>query len=273
MLHRMAEDLRLPLREAGRRLDRLPAGAIDWLLLIALGVVLLGILLALEGGYHAGFLGMHRLLGHVLPDFVWAFVTRFGDERVLLVLSVLLARRRPEIFWSLMVSALLASAYAQGLKHMVDALRPPAVLPMGQLHVIGPILHSHSFPSGHSTSAFVFAGVLTLFARDTRTRLLLLGAAAVIACSRVALGVHWPQDVLAGAFGGLLAAALGSWLATRWRAGLRPRVHLALLLLPLVGMLSLLWSDHDNPAMPWLTWPLVLAMLAQLVLDYRVCRH
>ncbi len=272
MLRDILDELRRPMADAGQRLDRLPAQAIDWLLLLALGVALAGILLGLQGGYHAGFGPLHRLLGTLLPDFLWAFITRFGDERVLLVLSVLLARRRPEIFWSLLVSALLASLYAQGLKHLVDALRPPAVLPMGQLHVIGPVLYSHSFPSGHSTSAFVFAGVLGLFARSSAERLTLLGMALLVACSRIALGVHWPQDVLAGAFGGLLAAALGTWLANRWRAGLHPGVHLALLLLPLFGMFSLLMSNNGNPAMPWLTWPLVFAMLAQLILDYRVYR-
>ncbi|WP_078623998.1 phosphatase PAP2 family protein [Streptomyces monomycini] len=73
----------------------------------------------------------------------------------------------------------------------------------------------HSFPSGHSTTSLLVAGILAWAvltrARRTPTRRLacaLLGIwAAAVGATRVYLGVHWPGDVLAG---WLLAAA---WLA------------------------------------------------------------
>ena len=261
------------LQYANERLDRYAGSAIDYLLMLALGVCIFGILLGGIGGYHVAFLPMHGLLGSLLPDVIWEFITRFGDERVLLVLTLLFARRRPEIFWAMLVSAILAALYSRSLKDLVDALRPPAVLPADMLEVIGPVLRSHSFPSGHTTSVFVFAGVLFAFAHKASERVALIAFALLVGLSRVALGVHWPQDVLAGAFGGLVAAALGTWLALDWRIGLRPAVHLTLLLLPVAGMVSLLWSDNGNPSMVWLTWPLVFAMLMQMILDYRVYRR
>lgn len=69
----------------------------------------------------------------------------------------------------------------------------------------------HSFPSGHSTTSALTAGLL-VWALATRTSaarpasaLLLLWAAAV-GLSRIYLGVHWASDVL----GGWLLASL--WL-------------------------------------------------------------
>lgn len=272
MLAEMARQLAPGMDNARARLDRQSPWGIDALLVLALGVALTGTVLGAWGGYHAAFDPLHRLLGGALPDRVWELITRFGDERVLLVLTLLFARRRPEVFWAMVLAALLAALYSRSLKHLVDALRPPAVLPAQMLDIIGPALRSHSFPSGHTTSVFVFAGVLFAFSRQWSERLVLIAVAALVGFSRVALGVHWPQDVLAGAFGGLFAAALGSWLAIHWRAGLRPGVHLGLLLLPLIAMPMLLLADNGNPPMPWLIWPLVFAMAMQLWLDYGVYR-
>lgn len=65
---------------------------------------------------------------------------------------------------------------------------------------------SSSFPSGHSASAFAFAtgvgAVLPLEAIPIRA------LAALVAYSRVHTGVHYPGDVLAGAFLGTTVAQL-----------------------------------------------------------------
>lgn len=65
---------------------------------------------------------------------------------------------------------------------------------------------SHSFPSGHTaTAAATFAALALLLGRGRRpiVRVALAGAAAgltaLVASTRVLLGVHWLTDVLAGA--------------------------------------------------------------------------
>ena len=76
---------------------------------------------------------------------------------------------------------------------------------------------SHSFPSGHTaTAAATFAALALLLGRRRRLgiRQGLAAAAggltALVACSRVLLGVHWVTDVLAGAALGWGWAALCS---------------------------------------------------------------
>lgn len=58
-----------------------------------------------------------------------------------------------------------------------------------------------SFPSGHATTAFALATVLSLW--YPRWTAAWLAVAAIVGWSRVALGSHFPSDVLAGAILGV----------------------------------------------------------------------
>lgn len=83
------------------------------------------------------------------------------------------------------------------------------------------IEHSASFPSGHAAnSAIVYLTIAVLFQRvepSLQTRVLVLSMALLltfsIGISRVALGVHWPSDVLAGWMFGTSWACLWGLLA------------------------------------------------------------
>jgi undecaprenyl-diphosphatase len=77
-----------------------------------------------------------------------------------------------------------------------------------------------SFPSDHATAAFAIA--VAVLAYHRRTGLALLVAAAVLAVARVALGVHYPSDVLAGALLGTLSALVPVRLVAPRVGALRP---------------------------------------------------
>ena len=72
-----------------------------------------------------------------------------------------------------------------------------------------------SFPSVHTSLAFAVALSVWRSGPRSGVALVLLGCALLVAWSRIALGLHFPRDVLAGA---LLGAACAWACAGRWPA-------------------------------------------------------
>lgn len=187
-------------------------------------------------------------LGTLASDVLWQNLTVLGGTLAGLTLFAPLIGRRPDIIWSLALAAILATLWVHGLKDPIGALRPPAVIAPELLHVIGPAHRHGSFPSGHSTTIFAVAGILSLYLR--RSALIwLVAAALLVGLSRIAVGVHWPLDVLGGAFGGWLSAMLGTLLAQHWRWGVSPAGKWILGLALAACALALLISpDTSHPA-------------------------
>ena len=85
---------------------------------------------------------------------------------------------------------------------------------------------SASFPSGHTLASVVFSVTLALLAaahtRRRRMRAFLVGYSlaigALVAVSRVYLGVHFPSDVTGGALVGV-AWSLTAVTVNRWLRG------------------------------------------------------
>jgi len=118
------------------------------------------------------------------------------------------------------VAVFLATVFSQGLKELVNAFRPASVLPIESLHILGQTLRNYSFPSGHTVAAFSGACILLpIIPAPWRWGVLTL--AAGIGISRIGMGAHWPVDVVAGAFLGIVTGMMG-WYAACWlqrRAG------------------------------------------------------
>lgn len=76
--------------------------------------------------------------------------------------------------------------------------------------------HGHSFPSGHTASAFAAAFALWLQNRKLGVPALVL--AAFIAFTRLYLYVHFPTDILGGVVLGLALGALASWMSDKLAA-------------------------------------------------------
>lgn len=155
-------------------------------------------------------------IGPATSDALWANITVLGDTLVAFALCLPLWRRRPRLLWAFVFTALLGTLWVHAFKHFVDLDRPPAVLGAA-VHVIGPAYHSHTFPSGHATAAFAIGGLYALGYGSRAVAALALALAALVALSRPVVGVHWPLDILAGAFGGWLAAVAAIVIAERTR--------------------------------------------------------
>jgi len=106
------------------------------------------------------------------------------------------------------LSAGLGLAVAKLISELVDRARPFVADPHG-VHLFSGHAADPGFPSDHATAAFAIATAILL--RNRKAGILALIAAAVLSVGRVAFGVHYPSDVLAGAAVGA-AAALALWL-------------------------------------------------------------
>ena len=176
------------------------------------------------------FLALNKI-GPATSDTLWANLTVLGDGMVAFALCLPLWRRRPDLLWALAFLALLGTLWVHGMKPFVDVARPPAVLG-NDVHIIGRAYQAHSFPSGHATTAFAIAGLFALGLGMRLWTCAIVALAVVVALSRAVVGVHWPLDILAGAFGGWLAAICALWLAERTRQfGERPLAQWTLALL------------------------------------------
>ncbi len=174
-------------------------------------------------------------------DRFFVAVTEMGGSFVNIALSaavllLIMTSRctRAGLFWA--VAALGGIASVQLLKILLQLPRPVAVYQGASFY---------AFPSGHTTMAVVIYGFLALILSRGRTPLvraaLYLGAffiSALIAVSRLYLGVHWLSDVLGGfLLGSAWIALLGLLYLERPCEGLPARRLAAggLLVLALAG--------------------------------------
>ena len=108
--------------------------------------------------------------------------------------------------WGLLGLTILAVALADwsamGLKALVDRPRPPLRYPEPEPLVRTP--HDGSFPSGHAATSFAAATIMSF--AFPRLAPFLFVLAALVAWSRVYVGVHYPLDIIGGAILGVLVA-------------------------------------------------------------------
>ena len=96
-------------------------------------------------------------------------------------------------------ATILTVGLAQGMKHLINEQRPNGSD------------HMNSFPSGHTSYAFMGAELLR---QDYGPWVGACGylAATAVGVMRIVRGRHWFNDVLAGAGVGILCARAGEWL-------------------------------------------------------------
>ena len=136
----------------------------------------------LGDGYAYGLIGLLELLF-------------FGEQGRFMFLAMLIA-------YGIQIPAYLV------IKKTVKRLRPFDKLENIKNMIAAP--DKYSFPSGHTAAAFLMAGSLSFQFPDFQ--FLFYSIAVLIGSSRVYLRVHYPTDVIAGAFLGYMSSALGIWM-------------------------------------------------------------
>jgi membrane-associated phospholipid phosphatase len=154
--------------------------------------------------------------GLPIPEWTWRLLSALGGAFLIVVgtafvVAALLSRR---LRLALIVAGTLivASVVTHLVKNYVVRPRPPWD------HLV--YASSFSFPSGHSLNSAVSYGLLAVVACRTRIPVWVQRVAVVVAValpfliglSRIALGVHYPSDVLGGWLGGIAFVAAGATL-------------------------------------------------------------
>ncbi len=186
-------------------------------------------------------------------DAVVSYITELGGYKVQFVISavlcfLLLFMRQLKALLFFAFTMLLTATVGWIIKETVDRVRPQSLTD---------IMHTYSFPSGHTSASFAFfisLGILAGLERSPKTRLLWLFIASLpaifIALSRVYLGVHWVTDVVAG---GLLAAGICmsvlTWIAYHGKIPALPQqcwkvlLAIGLLVFIVASIISFIYSQ------------------------------
>lgn len=166
----------------------------------------------------------------LLPAAFWRVVSVFGDWKTVIALLFPLAWRQPQRLPALIAGPTLAILLAVLLKAGFAVPRPPLVLPAA-VRLLDVVPDNGSFPSGHAMASALLATAWSVQQGANRWGVAgLVAAASLVALSRLAIGVHWPLDVLAGALvgWGVMRLALGYVWPPGWSDVLTQRL-LALL--------------------------------------------
>jgi undecaprenyl-diphosphatase len=101
-----------------------------------------------------------------------------------------------------LISLIVSHVFIQVLKRSFRRRRPYVV--ESSIHFIAKPMKDASFPSGHTTAVFATFVSIALVVHWLAVPILLL--ACIVGWSRIYLGVHYPADVVVGAFiGGITA--------------------------------------------------------------------
>jgi len=151
-----------------------------------------------------------------LSDVVLDYFTYVGEGLFMALLGVILFLCKQRTLGVLLiVSFVLSGLLAQGLKRVKESPRPGLYFPQTELihNVDGDLLKgNNSFPSGHTTTAFAMFSLLAFATRNKGLQLLYFVAACTVGYSRIYLGQHFTEDVLAGAALGFLTSYFLFWL-------------------------------------------------------------
>ncbi|MBB6271313.1 membrane-associated phospholipid phosphatase [Pedobacter cryoconitis] len=138
-------------------------------------------------------------------DLFFSYYTFMGDGVMCIVVIItLFLIKKKKTALILLVSYLSSGIFVQLLKRFINNPRPS--LYFDQIGFKYPYfvkgihqMHSGSFPSGHTTSAFAMAIVLTLCFRQKWISLLFMLLAIFAGYSRIYLAQHFLEDVVVGA--------------------------------------------------------------------------
>lgn len=155
---------------------------------------------------------------------LWIAITTLGDGAVAGCIFYLLCRKNNDVLAKGLIAAAAGLAASDGLKRLFGIARPEHAADFGSnFHLLAESMAvtSFSMPSGHTIAAFLLGTLLFKYLNLHVAGKIVLGVILLaVGVSRIALGVHWPADVLVGAglgiFIGIACIALPIKIKYKW---------------------------------------------------------
>ncbi|SFU59815.1 phosphatase PAP2 family protein [Butyrivibrio sp. M55] len=151
------------------------------------------------------FLHFLQSIHNPILDSIMLFFTNSAPIiSILIFVSIIFPKTRRigiQIYLALFISILIVNC---GMKPFIMRCRPCWLEPGVKMLIELP--HSHSFPSGHSSTFFAMA--TAVFLSNKRFGIPTLAVASIVAFSRLYLFAHWPTDVIGGILTGTLSGVL-----------------------------------------------------------------
>jgi membrane-associated phospholipid phosphatase len=151
--------------------------------------------------------------------------THLGDTFVLLTLLTVLFVRAPTLWETLLSATIVSAIFSSCLKSLFSIPRPSVALSQNTFVIIGEELTGYSsLPSGHSITIFTAVGciILGFMPKKIINKLvwciLLVAFGSGLAFSRVAVGAHFPLDVVIGSVIGYISALVGIFINKKFNA-------------------------------------------------------
>lgn len=158
------------------------------------------------------FIQHHRVLAFDNVLYYVSFTTTFVSIGLLLTILInsLKTKSKPLriVFFKILAVFIVAATLSLTLKTIFIRDRPFISYPdIEKLSEAG----SSSYPSGHTIEAFAIAVAFSILIPKRKFIIPVFIWASVVAYSRMALGVHYPSDVLSGMIIGSFIGWLVSW--------------------------------------------------------------
>ena len=152
-----------------------------------------------------------------LPNTLWIFLDLLGNGWFDFALATPLLLLAPRNLIASLFAGALAGSAGRIIKITLEFPRPAGVLDPASFHILGRELTAFSMPSGHTLTAFsLISAIYFSTPQEKRKPLRVLFLLAIgTGLARVAVGAHWPADIMAGASIGILGGILGAFFSNK----------------------------------------------------------